>query len=120
MCPSLPIVLFGDYDSTDCTEQKIAHGYNCTINCKSGFEVKGNPVKLCGGKRTGTWSNRNKQPKCVGKWINHLFVFLLTTFQYFEDVTPPTIICPEGFSVPLADDSNEATVTYFPSPQVMG
>lgn len=69
LCPPLPKVSFGEYDSNDCTEQKIAHGYNCSLHCKSGFEVKGNPIKSCSGKRSGTWSNRSKQPKCVGKKI---------------------------------------------------
>lgn len=67
LCPALPKIPFGDYDPTDCSEQKIAHGFNCTIKCPFGFEVKGGPsVKSCGGKRTGVWSNKNKSPKCIG------------------------------------------------------
>lgn len=58
---------FGQYDPTDCTNQKVVHGSNCTIVCDRGFEVRGPAVKACGGKKSGIWSNRNKLPKCVGE-----------------------------------------------------
>lgn len=68
MCAGLPeISKFGHYDPTDCTNQKVAHGSNCTLICDEGFEVKGPTVKTCGGKKSGVWSNRSKLPKCVGK-----------------------------------------------------
>lgn len=67
LCNALPPVNFGLYDPTDCTDQKLAHGTNCTLICEPGFEVKGPSSKICGGKKTGIWSNRNKQPKCVGE-----------------------------------------------------
>lgn len=66
MCSGLPQVNFGTYDPTDCTNQKVEHGSNCTLICEPGFEVKGPAVKTCGGKKSGVWSNRNKLPKCVG------------------------------------------------------
>lgn len=67
MCFGLPEVAFGYYDPTDCN-QKVVHGSNCTLMCAPGFEVKGPAVKTCGGKKSGVWSNRNKQPKCVGNF----------------------------------------------------
>lgn len=67
LCNALPPVNFGSYDPTDCSDQKLAHGTNCTLICEPGFEVKGPSSKICGGKKTGIWSNRNKQPKCVGE-----------------------------------------------------
>lgn len=67
LCSALPSVSFGQYDPTDCTNQKMSHGTNCTLVCDVGFEVKGPSSKICGGKRTGIWSNRNKHQKCVGK-----------------------------------------------------
>lgn len=77
LCSALPPVNFGQYDPTDCTDQKLAHGTNCTLICNSGFEVKGPSSKMCGGRKTGIWSNRNKQPKCVGKWSHtHLKRFV--------------------------------------------
>lgn len=66
MCFGLPKVAFGYYDPSDCHDQRVAHGSNCTLQCAPGFEVKGPTVKTCGGKKSGIWSNRNKQPKCVG------------------------------------------------------
>lgn len=66
LCASLNEVAFGQYQPSDCTEQKIMHGTNCTLTCAEGFEMKGPAVKTCGGKKTGIWSNRNKHPKCVG------------------------------------------------------
>lgn len=67
LCNALPPINFGQYDPTDCTDQKLAHGTNCTLICDRGFAVKGPASKTCGGKRTGIWSQRNKQPKCVGE-----------------------------------------------------
>lgn len=67
LCPALPKIPFGEYEPSDCGEHKTAHGFNCTITCPFGFEVKGGPaVKTCSGKRTGVWSNKNKTPKCIG------------------------------------------------------
>lgn len=67
LCSALSEVPFGEYDPTDCTTQKIEHGSNCTLTCAEGFELKGPMIKSCGGKRTGTWSQKNKHPRCVGK-----------------------------------------------------
>lgn len=69
-CFGLPQVPFGYYDPTDCQDQKVVHGSNCTLICEPGFEVKGPTVKSCGGKKSGIWSNRNKHPKCVGNYLN--------------------------------------------------
>lgn len=66
ICSGLPEVAFGQYDPTDCTNQNVVHGSNCTLVCEPGFEVKGPAVKQCGGKKSGIWSNRSKLPKCVG------------------------------------------------------
>ncbi|KAG4075716.1 hypothetical protein HA402_003541 [Bradysia odoriphaga] len=102
LCPALPKIAFGEYEPTDCSEQKIAHGFNCTIICPFGFEVKGGPaVKTCGGKRTGVWSNKNKSPKCI-------------------DVSPPTIECPENFTVFMESDRSYSIVKEFPQPNVTG
>lgn len=68
VCSGLPEVAFGEYDPTDCTNQKVVHGSNCTLMCAPGFEVKGPTVKSCGGKKLGIWSNRSKLPKCVGNF----------------------------------------------------
>lgn len=58
---------FGQYDPTDCSEQKQAHGTICTLTCGEGFKVaKGPETKICGGKKTGIWSKKNQHPKCVG------------------------------------------------------
>lgn len=59
---------FGHYDPTDCTNQKVVHGSNCSLICDPGFEVKGPAVKTCGGKKSGIWSNRSKLPKCIGMY----------------------------------------------------
>lgn len=101
LCNVLPPVSFGHYDPTDCTDQKLAHGTNCTLICDAGFEAKGPSSKVCGGKKTGVWSHRNKQPKCV-------------------DVLPPNLICPDNFTVAMADDSDFTLVKIFPPPNVTG
>lgn len=67
MCTGLPAVKFGLYDPSDCTDPKVVHGTNCTLTCDPGFDVKGPSVKSCGGKKSGIWSSRSKQPKCIGK-----------------------------------------------------
>lgn len=36
------------------------------------------------------------------------------------DVMPPTLICPENFSVPMLDDEEIAIVKIFPPPNVTG
>lgn len=36
------------------------------------------------------------------------------------DVMPPTIICPQNFSVPMVDDDDYAIVKIFPAPNVTG
>lgn len=61
---------FGRFDPSDCQDQKVVHGSNCTLICEPGFEVKGPTVKTCGGKKSGIWSNRNKHPKCVGNYLD--------------------------------------------------
>lgn len=67
LCSPLPkITSFGVYEPTDCSEQKVSHGSNCSLICPPGFEIKGPSTKSCSGKRTGVWSNKNKTPKCVG------------------------------------------------------
>lgn len=67
LCSGLPAVKFGLYDPSDCTDPKVVHGTNCTLACDPGFDVKGPLVKSCGGKKSGIWSSRSKQPKCIGK-----------------------------------------------------
>ncbi|XP_031635123.1 sushi, von Willebrand factor type A, EGF and pentraxin domain-containing protein 1-like isoform X2 [Contarinia nasturtii] len=100
MCSGLPEVSFGYYDPTDCTNQKVVHGSNCTLICDPGFEPKGGlKIKTCGGKKSGVWSNRSKLPKCV-------------------DVTPPSLMCPQNFSVPMIEDDDHALVKIFPAPNV--
>lgn len=71
---------FGYYDPTDCTNQKVVHGSNCTLICEEGFEVKGPTVKTCTGKRSGVWSNRNKLPKCVGQQQYFVYVYAESSF----------------------------------------
>lgn len=80
MCSGLPEVKFGHYDPTDCTNQKVVHGSNCTLQCDAGFEVKGPIIKTCGGKKSGIWSNRSKLPKCVGRWL----VFQIISDTHFN------------------------------------
>lgn len=121
LCPPLPKVSFGEYEPSDCTEQKTAHGLNCTIHCYPGFEAKGVSIKSCTGKRTGTWSNRNKQPRCVGIYIRYLQKFGTKKIYYychchFLDVTPPEINCPQNFSVAIDMDSNIAQILNIPAP----
>lgn len=130
-CTGLPeINKFGHYDPTDCTNQKVTHGSNCTLICDPGFEVKGPTVKTCGGKKSGVWSNRSKLPKCVGKPFHRRkieFFFRLDPKQarhkfilIFLDVTPPIIVCPNSFSVPMLEDDDFAIVKIFPAPNVTG
>lgn len=109
-------VTFGHYDPEDCTQQKIMHGTNCTLTCNPGFELKGPPVKTCGGKKTGIWSNRNKHPKCIGNVLPILAKFIVDFLFYFTDVTPPVLTCPENFTVPMSDTENYAIVKIFPPP----
>lgn len=94
MCPTLPKLQFGEYDPADCTNHKSAYGSNCTVVCHPGFEVKGPNNKLCGGKRSGIWSNKSKAPKCV-------------------DVTPPQLECPANYSIPLEPNDNFALLKEF-------
>lgn len=80
----MPEVNFGQYDPTDCTDQKIAHGTNCTLICAPGFEAKGTLIKTCHGKKTGVWTNRNKFPKCVGSFIMKLKMIVDFLTDYFQ------------------------------------
>lgn len=57
------------------------------MKCEFGFELKGPAVKQCNGKRNGIWSQKNKTPKCI-------------------DVTPPHLICPSDYDLPLHEDFN--------------
>ncbi|GAB0087495.1 sushi, von Willebrand factor type A, EGF and pentraxin domain-containing protein 1 [Sergentomyia squamirostris] len=98
-CTKLPKIPFGSYDPTDCDVNKSTHGTNCTIICEDGFELKGPGIKSCTGKRNGFWTHKNKHPKCV-------------------DVTPPTLSCPEDFSLNLEASENYAVVTRVPLPNV--
>ncbi|XP_065089093.1 sushi, von Willebrand factor type A, EGF and pentraxin domain-containing protein 1-like [Ochlerotatus camptorhynchus] len=92
LCPPLPKIPFGEYDPTDCAEQKSAHGSNCTLICNFGFELKGGPsTKSCGGKRNGIWTQKTKTPRCV-------------------DVTPPHLMCPNNYTLQMHDDYNYAIV----------
>ena len=81
LCPPLPKIPFGSYDSEECI-QKSPYGTNCTLSCEEGFEIRGPSLKICGGTRNGAWSQKNKIPRCV-------------------DITPPNIICPENYSIEL-------------------
>lgn len=130
----MPKIPFGEYDPTDCSEQKIAHGFNCTITCPFGFEVKGGPsVKSCGGKRTGVWSNKNKSPKCIGAYreeVNALCPVELRRTKIYKiiapfnisvtDVSPPTVDCPDNFTVVMESDRSYSIVKEFPQPNVSG
>lgn len=122
LCPALPKIAFGEYEPTDCSEQKTAHGFNCTITCPFGFEVKGGPaVKICGGKRTGVWSNKNKSPKCIGMWGESFRnSFCLRLWILVLDVSPPIIECPENFTVFMESDRSYSVVKEFPQPNVTG
>ncbi|XP_055618198.1 sushi, von Willebrand factor type A, EGF and pentraxin domain-containing protein 1-like [Toxorhynchites rutilus septentrionalis] len=92
LCSPLPKIPFGEYDPTDCAEQKSAHGSNCTLICNFGFELKGGPsTKSCGGKRNGAWTQKSKTPRCV-------------------DVTPPHLMCPNNYTLQMHDDYNYAVV----------
>lgn len=66
-CAGLPPVEYGQYDTTECTNLKVMHGTSCTLKCNEGFDAKGPTSKICGGKRSGIWSHRNKLPKCIGE-----------------------------------------------------
>lgn len=121
MCTGLPQVAFGYYDPSDCQDQKVVHGSNCTLICASGFEVKGPTVKTCAGKKAGIWSNRNKHPKCVGNCSSCLSIELCNDNRFMlSDVMPPTLMCPENFSVPMLEDDEIAIVKIFPPPNVTG
>ncbi|XP_053687129.1 sushi, von Willebrand factor type A, EGF and pentraxin domain-containing protein 1-like [Sabethes cyaneus] len=100
LCPPLPKIPFGEYDPTDCAEQKSAHGSNCTLICNFGFELKGGPsTKSCGGKRNGVWTHKIKTPRCV-------------------DVTPPHLMCPNNYTLLMHDDFNYAIVKRLNRPYV--
>ncbi|XP_055587381.1 sushi, von Willebrand factor type A, EGF and pentraxin domain-containing protein 1-like [Uranotaenia lowii] len=100
VCPALPKIPFGEYDPTDCADQKSAHGSNCTLVCDFGFELKGGPsTKSCGGKRNGVWTQKAKTPRCV-------------------DVTPPHLLCPNNYTLPMHDDFNYAIVRRLNQPYV--
>ncbi|XP_055523737.1 sushi, von Willebrand factor type A, EGF and pentraxin domain-containing protein 1-like [Wyeomyia smithii] len=100
LCPPLPKIPFGEYDPTDCAEQKSAHGSNCTLICNFGFELKGGPsTKSCGGKRNGVWTHKIKTPRCV-------------------DVTPPHLMCPNNYTLLMHDDFNYSIVKRLNRPYV--
>ncbi|XP_058442915.1 sushi, von Willebrand factor type A, EGF and pentraxin domain-containing protein 1-like isoform X2 [Malaya genurostris] len=100
LCPTLPKIPFGEYDPTDCADQKSAHGSNCTLICNFGFELKGGPsTKSCGGKRNGVWTQKTKTPRCV-------------------DVTPPHLMCPNNYTLPMHDDYNYAIIKQLNRPYV--
>ncbi|XP_062536901.1 sushi, von Willebrand factor type A, EGF and pentraxin domain-containing protein 1-like [Armigeres subalbatus] len=100
LCSPLPVIPFGEYDPTDCAEQKSAHGSNCTLVCNFGFELKGGPsTKSCGGKRNGVWTQKTKTPRCV-------------------DVTPPHLLCPNNYTLPMHDDFSFALVKQLNRPYV--
>lgn len=46
---------------------------------------------MCTGKRNGFWTHKNKTPRCV-------------------DVTPPEIVCPNDYSVPLHHEVNYTVI----------
>ncbi|KXJ84393.1 hypothetical protein RP20_CCG009862 [Aedes albopictus] len=100
LCSPLPKIPFGEYDPTDCAEQKSAHGSNCTLICNFGFELKGGPsTKSCGGKRNGVWTQKTKTPRCV-------------------DITPPHLMCPNNYTLPMHDDFSYALVKRLNRPYV--
>lgn len=122
LCPPLPKLLsYGEYDPTDCAEQKSAHGSTCTLVCPTGFEVKGPQTKTCNGKRTGVWSNRSKTPKCVGiKFKTYKLLNIFIIFFVVIDIEAPTIICPADFTIPMFEENNYALLKIVPPPNVSG
>lgn len=100
LCPPIREVKFGQYDPTDCSEQKQAHGTSCTLTCSGGFKVeKGPETKICGGKKTGIWSKKNQHPKCVGKILKMKFVFIVfTNLTIFNRYITTTYRLPEKYN----------------------
>lgn len=94
LCQPLPTVPFASYSSDDCTAQKSAYGTNCSLTCSDGFEIKGPAMKTCGGTRNGVWSQKAKLPRCV-------------------DVEPPTIVCPQNYSLELTGNKSYVLMATF-------
>lgn len=98
LCPILPKIPYGSYDSDDCFESKSSFGTNCTVICDEGFELKGPATKTCGSasssSRNGAWTQKNKIPRCV-------------------DNTPPSIVCPKDYSIEITGNKSFILLSSF-------
>ncbi|CRL07619.1 CLUMA_CG020584, isoform A [Clunio marinus] len=94
LCQPLPKIPFGSYNSQDCSDHKSSFSTNCTITCENGFEIKGPSFKVCGGTRNGVWTQKHKIPRCI-------------------DVTPPTLICPQNYSIELSQNKSYVLLAKF-------
>ena len=97
LCPPLPKIPFAIMDPVDCSESKMSHSTNCTIDCEEGFELKGPAVKTCQGTRNGAWTQKSKVPRCL-------------------DILPPDIVCPQNYTLELNSNSSFILLTDITEP----
>lgn len=61
---------------------------------------------------------------CIKFYSNSYNFYSINELKAFSilltDVTPPTLHCPNDFSVPMKEDQNYAVVRIFPAPNVTG
>lgn len=98
LCPILPKIPYGSYNADECFDQKSPFGFNCTVTCDDGFELKGPASKSCGSgsssSKNGVWTQKSKIPRCV-------------------DVTPPTLTCPKDYSIELSGNKSFVLLSSF-------
>lgn len=68
-CPKLEAPENGHIN---CSTPDIAYKSVCFVTCNEGYEIEGNTKLTCLG--TSQWDS--KEPKCVGKYPNHLCLFM--------------------------------------------